>query len=58
VLAAGFFTYTGGYLSNTRIFGLLAGGAILVAFLANVILAPSLMILATRREAGISRHAS
>ena len=50
VLAAGFFTYTGGYLSNTRTFGLLAGGSILVAFLANVILAPSLMMLATRRE--------
>jgi predicted RND superfamily exporter protein len=52
VLAAGFFTYTGAYLSNTRTFGLLAGGAILVAFLANVILAPSLMMLATRRRSG------
>jgi predicted RND superfamily exporter protein len=51
VLAAGFFTYTGAYLHNTRTFGLLAGGAILVAFLANVIVAPSLMMLATRREA-------
>jgi predicted RND superfamily exporter protein len=51
VLAAGFFTYTGAYLNNSRTFGLLAGGAILVAFLANVILAPSLMMLATRGEA-------
>jgi predicted RND superfamily exporter protein len=51
VLAAGFFTYTGAYMSNARTFGRLAGGAILVAFLANVILAPSLMMLATRREA-------
>ena len=51
VLAAGFFTYLGAYLTNVKLFGALAGGAILVAFFANVILAPSLMVLATRRRA-------
>jgi predicted RND superfamily exporter protein len=57
VLAAGFFTYTGASMSNVRSFGMLAGGAILVAFLANVMLASSLMVLATRRESRRARAA-
>jgi hypothetical protein len=36
---------------------MLAGGAILVAFLANVMLASSLMVLATRRESRRARAA-
>jgi predicted RND superfamily exporter protein len=51
VLSAGFFTFLGAYMENVRLFGLLAGGSILLAFFANVILASSLMVLATRREA-------
>jgi hypothetical protein len=34
-------------MSNVRLFGLLTGGAILVAFVANIVLASSLMMLAT-----------
>jgi predicted RND superfamily exporter protein len=52
VLAAGFFVFTGAYLSNVVNFGLLAGGAIVIAFFANVVLSSSLMVLATRGRAG------
>ena len=48
VLAAGFFTYVGAYMTNVRLFGLLAGGAVLVAFVSNVVLSSALMVLATR----------
>lgn len=51
VLGAGFLVFGGAYMSNVRTFGLLAAAAIGVAFLANVLLASSLMVLATRREA-------
>jgi predicted RND superfamily exporter protein len=51
VLTAGFFVFTGAYMYNVKVFGLLAGSAILIALVANVILASSLMILATSREA-------
>ena len=50
VLGAGFFTFAGAYMINVRVFGILAGGAVLVAFLSNVILSSALMVLATRRE--------
>jgi predicted RND superfamily exporter protein len=50
VLAAGFFTLTGAYMKSTFNFGMLAGLASLVAFLANVLLSSSLMVLETRRE--------
>ena len=50
VLAAGFFVFLGAYMSNVRLFGLLSGGAILVAFVANVLLASSLMMLSSRRR--------
>ncbi len=52
VLAGGFFTFAGAYMKSVQVFGLLSGTAVLVAFLANVVLAPSLMVLATRRGAG------
>ena len=50
VLGAGFFTYMGASMHNVQAFGMLSGGAILLAFLANVMLASALMVLATRRE--------
>jgi predicted RND superfamily exporter protein len=50
VLAAGFFVFLGAYMSNVRLFGLLSGGAILVAFVANVLLSSSLMMLSSRRR--------
>jgi predicted RND superfamily exporter protein len=50
VLAAGFLVFAGAYLRNVRTFGLLSGGAILVALFSNVVLASSLMVLATRGE--------
>jgi hypothetical protein len=37
-------------MKSTFNFGMLAGLAILVAFLANVLLSSSLMVLETRRE--------
>jgi predicted RND superfamily exporter protein len=51
VLAAGFFTFTAAYLRSIQLFGWLAGCAILVAFAANLLLAPALMTLATRAPA-------
>jgi predicted RND superfamily exporter protein len=50
VLAAGFFVFLGAYMDNVKLFGVLTGGAILVAFVANVLLASSLMMLASRRR--------
>ena len=50
VLAAGFFVFAGAYMSNVRLFGTLTGGAILVAFLSNIVLASSLMMLATPKR--------
>ncbi len=50
VLSAGFFVSVTAYMQNMVNFGLLAGGAILAAFLANVLLASALMVIATRRD--------
>ena len=50
VLSAGFFTFSFAYMNNVAIFGALAGFATLAAFLADVLLAPALMTLATRRS--------
>ena len=50
VLCAGFFVFVSAYLSNVQVFGLLAGSAILIAFVANVLVASSLMMLVTRCE--------
>jgi hypothetical protein len=43
--------YAYSYMHNVEVFALLAGSAILIALVANVILASPLMIPATRREA-------
>jgi hypothetical protein len=51
VLMGGFFVFALGSMSNTRVFGLLAGLAALVALIADVVVGPALMVLATRREA-------
>jgi predicted RND superfamily exporter protein len=48
VLASGFFVVTFAYMVNAREFGILACFATIVAFLADVILAPALMVLASR----------
>lgn len=45
VLAAGFFIFALGYMVNVVHFGLLAGFATVVAFLADVVLAPALLSL-------------
>jgi predicted RND superfamily exporter protein len=50
VLCAGFFVFVTAYLSNVKVFGLLAGSAILIAFVANVLVTSSLMMLVTRRQ--------
>jgi predicted RND superfamily exporter protein len=48
VLSAGFYVSATAYMTNMFTFGLLAGSAILIALLANLLLAPALMVLATR----------
>ena len=40
-LAAGFYTFLGAYMTNVKLFGALTATAILVAFVANVVLAKS-----------------
>lgn len=50
VLAAGFYVFLLAYMANMVMFGLLTGTAAITAFLADVLLAPALMVLVTRRE--------
>jgi len=50
VLAGGFSMFATCYLLNTAWFGLLAAFAIVVAFLADALVAPALMILATPKR--------
>jgi predicted RND superfamily exporter protein len=50
VLSAGFFIFVLGYMKNVSTFGALAGFATIMAFLADVTLAPALMILVTRNR--------
>jgi predicted RND superfamily exporter protein len=52
VLASGFFIFILAYMKNISTFGALAGIATIVAFLADVTLAPALMVLVTRRRPG------
>lgn len=54
VLSTGFFIFTLASLNNLFFFGLLTGMAILLAFLADLILAPALMALVVGRRAGSS----
>lgn len=49
VLSAGFYTMGMASMVNTRSFGALMGTAALVAFLADVLIAPALMVVTTRR---------
>jgi predicted RND superfamily exporter protein len=48
VLSLAFFTYTFASLTNLALFGLLTGLTIVVAFIADIGVAPALMALATR----------
>jgi predicted RND superfamily exporter protein len=48
VLAAGFFTFAGAYMGNMFHFGVLSGAAILIAFAANIAIAPALAALLSR----------
>lgn len=50
VLCANFFTLLTGSLNNSKIFGLFTGLVIIFALLADFILAPALMTLATKKE--------
>jgi predicted RND superfamily exporter protein len=57
VLAAGFLVFTSAYMVNLAIFGLLCALATAVAFLADVTLAPALMVLVTRGGPRLPREA-
>ena len=48
VLSLGFFVYMFASLSNLINFGILAGGAIIVALISNIILGPALLTLITK----------
>jgi len=50
VITAGFSTMIFAYMVNARVFGLLASFAAATAFLADLLVAPALMTLATRRQ--------
>jgi predicted RND superfamily exporter protein len=62
VLAGGFFVMSFASMTNTRHFGILAGTATGVAFIADVVVAPALMALASgpseRRGGAVSEAAS
>ena len=57
VLGAGFLIFTLAYMHNIMGFGLLCAFATAIAFLADVTLAPALMILVTRRGGADRSHA-
>ena len=50
VLSGGFFIYMFASMTNLFYFGLLTGVTIIIAFLADVILAPALMVLIARPQ--------
>jgi len=50
VLATGFFVFAGASMIVIINFGLITGCAVLIAFLADVLLSPALVMLATQRE--------
>jgi predicted RND superfamily exporter protein len=52
VLAAGFLVYTQAYMVNLIAFGLLITVAITLAFVADVTLAPALVVMLTRKRNG------
>lgn len=49
VLSLGFYVYTFATLGNLINFGILAGGAILIALVSNIILGPALLTLITKK---------
>ena len=51
VLSSAFFVYLLGTMHNLQDFGLLTGFCIIVAFLADALLAPALMMLVAQRQA-------
>jgi predicted RND superfamily exporter protein len=55
VLSAGFFIYTFATMNNLFYFGLLTGLTIILAFLADVILAPALLVLVARPAKSAAR---
>ncbi len=58
VLALGFSVFLAAYMQNTFWFGLLAATGTTVAFAADVVLAPALMVLVTRKRPGVAACAS
>ena len=50
VLSTGFFIYMGSAIGGLFRFGLLTGSTIIVAFLADILLAPALMALVVRPQ--------
>jgi predicted RND superfamily exporter protein len=50
VLAAGFLVFGFAYMQNVVLFGLLCAFATVVAFIADITMAPALMVLATNRS--------
>jgi predicted RND superfamily exporter protein len=56
VLSAGFFIYMFASMTNLFYFGFLTGFTIIMAFLADVILAPALITLVARPERSAATH--
>ncbi len=50
VLSAGFFVFAFATINNIVNFGIITGVAVIVAFLADVLLSPALVVIATRKE--------
>ena len=50
VLSFGFFIFLYAGMMNLRVFGLLTGATILLAFVADVVLAPALMALVATKK--------
>ncbi len=50
VLSAGFFVFAGATINNIVNFGIITGVAVIVAFLADVMLSPALVVIATRKQ--------
>lgn len=50
VLSAGFFVFAGATIINIINFGIITGVAVIVAFLADVMLSPALVVIATRKQ--------
>jgi predicted RND superfamily exporter protein len=49
VLALGFYAYIAAYMISVQNFGILTGSIIIFALLSDLLLAPALMVVATKR---------